>query len=199
MPTAASTASSASTINCVLTPEVTEGPYYLDLNNVRSDITEGKPGTPLDVKITVVDATSCSPIKDAAVDIWHCDASGVYSGYAQEGTTGQTYLRGTQLTNADGVAEFTTMYPGWYRGRAVHIHMKVHVGGSVVHIGQMFFDPALFSTVYQAPAYSAKGTTPDTPNSSDSIYQQAGGASAILALTPSGNGYSGSIVVGVRS
>ena len=201
--TASSTASTAtpvaSSVSCVLTPEVTQGPYYLDLNNLRSDITEGKPGTPLAIKITVVDATACTPIKDAAVDIWHCDASGVYSGYSQEGTAGQTYLRGTQVTNSDGVVDFQTIYPGWYRGRAVHIHMKVHVGGADVHTGQLFFDPALNSTVYQAAAYSAKGTTPDTPNSADSIYKQAGATSAVLNLTPSSDGYAGAIVVGVNA
>ena len=198
--TASSTASTATpVVSCVLTPEVTQGPYYLDLNKLRSDITEGKPGTSLAIKITVVDATSCTPIKDAAVDIWHCDASGVYSGYSQEGTAGQTYLRGTQVTNSDGVVDFQTIYPGWYRGRAVHIHMKVHVGGADVHTGQLFFDPALNSTVYQAAAYSAKGATPDTTNSADSIYQQAGATSAVLNLTPSNSGYAGAIVVGVKA
>jgi protocatechuate 3,4-dioxygenase beta subunit len=139
----------------VLTPEATEGPFYLDLlDKVRSDITEGNDGTPLDLKITVVDATGCSPIKDAAIDVWHCDAGGVYSGFSQAGdggpgggpggaraaSDGQTFLRGTQITDANGLGEFRTIYPGWYRGRAVHIHMKVHVGGSVVHTGQLFFD-----------------------------------------------------------
>src|SRR5205085_10558214 len=129
-----------STAACVLTPEVTEGPYYLDLNKVRSDITEGKGGAPLDLKLTVVDATGCTPIKDAAIDVWHCDAGGVYSGFSQASAGGpggsqsttdnQTFLRGTQVTDASGLAEFQTIYPGWYRGRAVHIHMKVHVGGS---------------------------------------------------------------------
>jgi protocatechuate 3,4-dioxygenase beta subunit len=150
-PSAGASGTTASTAACVLTPEVTEGPYYLDLDKVRSDITEGKDGAPLDLKLTVVDATGCTPIKDAAIDVWHCDAGGVYSGFSQAGAGGrpggsqtttdnQTFLRGTQVTDASGLAEFQTIYPGWYRGRAVHIHMKVHVGGSVVHTGQLFFD-----------------------------------------------------------
>jgi len=146
--TSGSTAPTA-TAACVLTPEVTEGPYYIDLDKVRGDITEGKDGAPLDLKITVVDASGCTPIKDAAVDVWHCDAGGVYSGFSQASAGGPgggsggsqsptdnlTFLRGTQMTDANGLAEFQTIYPGWYRGRAVHIHMKVHIGGSAVHTG----------------------------------------------------------------
>ncbi len=201
---ASGTASSAA---CVLTPEATEGPFYLDLDKVRSDITEGKDGTPLDLKITVVDATGCTPIKDAAIDVWHCDAGGVYSGFSQASTGGpgggqsatddQTFLRGTQVTDANGLGQFQTIYPGWYRGRAVHIHMKVHVGGSVVHTGQLFFDDGLTDQVYGSAPYSSRGT-PDVRNSADDIYRSAGAASAVLAMTPSGNGYVGDITVGVR-
>jgi protocatechuate 3,4-dioxygenase beta subunit len=201
---ASGTASSAA---CVLTPEATEGPFYLDLDKVRSDITEGKDGTPLDLRITVVDATGCTPIKDAAIDVWHCDAGGVYSGFSQASTGGpgggqsatddQTFLRGTQVTDANGLGQFQTIYPGWYRGRAVHIHMKVHVGGSVVHTGQLFFDDGLTDQVYLSAPYSSRGT-PDVRNSADDIYRSAGAASAVLAMTPSGNGYVGDITVGVR-
>ena len=192
---------------CVLTPEATEGPFYLDLEKVRSDITDGKDGTPLDLKITVVDATGCTPIKDAAIDVWHCDAGGVYSGFGQASTGGpgggqsatddQTFLRGTQVTDANGLGQFQTIYPGWYRGRAVHIHMKVHVGGSIVHTGQLFFDDGLTDQVYGSAPYSSRGT-PDVRNSADDIYRSAGAASAVLAMTPSGNGYIGDITVGVR-
>jgi protocatechuate 3,4-dioxygenase beta subunit len=208
---AGASGTTASSAACVLTPEATEGPFYLDLDRVRSDITEGKDGTPLDVKITVVDATGCSPIKDAAIDVWHCDAGGVYSGFSQAGDGGpgggpggaqsasddQTFLRGTQITDASGLGEFRTIYPGWYRGRAVHIHMKVHVGGSVVHTGQLFFDDGLTDQVYGSAPYSSRGK-PDVRNSADDIYRDAGAASAVLAMTPSGNGYVGDITVGVR-
>lgn len=207
----AATGSSTATPACVLTPEVTEGPYYIDLDNVRSDITEGKEGAPLDLKITVVDATGCAPIKDAAVDVWHCDAGGIYSGFSQASTGGPgggpggsqsptddlTFLRGTQMTDANGLAEFQTIYPGWYRGRAVHIHMKVHVGGSVVHTGQLFFDDSLTDTVYASAPYSSHGTR-DMRNAADDIYRSAGAASAVLAVTPQGGGYTGETTVGVK-
>ncbi|HMF03751.1 MAG TPA: intradiol ring-cleavage dioxygenase [Acidimicrobiia bacterium] len=209
-----SSGSSATRAACVLTPEVTEGPYYLDIDKVRSDITEGKEGAPLDLKITVVDASGCTPIRDAAVDVWHCDAGGVYSGFSQASSGGpggpgggsggsqaatddQTFLRGTQLTDASGLGEFHTIYPGWYRGRAVHIHMKVHVGGSVVHTGQLFFDDGLTDQVYRSAPYNARSAR-DVRNSADSIYRDAGAASAVLTMTPSGNGYVGEITVGVK-
>jgi protocatechuate 3,4-dioxygenase beta subunit len=208
---AGASGTTASSAACVLTPEATEGPFYLDLDKVRSDITEGREGTPLDLKITVVDATGCTPIKDAAIDVWHCDAGGVYSGFSQAGAGGpgggpgggqsttddQTFLRGTQVTDANGLGAFRTIYPGWYRGRAVHIHTKVHVGGSVVHTGQLFFDDALTDQVYGSAPYSSRGT-PDVRNSADDIYRDAGAASAVLAMTPSGNGYVGDINVGVE-
>jgi protocatechuate 3,4-dioxygenase beta subunit len=143
--------------------------------------------------------------------VWHCDAGGVYSGFGRASTGGggsgpggsqsptddQTILRGTQVTDANGLGEFRTIYPGWYRGRAVHIHMKVHEGGSVVHTGQLFFDDDLTVQVYQSAPYSSKGT-PDVRNAADTIYRSAGAASAVLAMTPSGGGYTGEITVGVK-
>lgn len=207
------TTASSNAVSCVLTPEATEGPYYLDLDMVRSDITEGRAGTPLDLRITVVDADTCNTISDAAVDVWHCDAEGIYSGFvaASTGAAGgggpggqqsspddTTFLRGTQVTDANGLAQFRTIYPGWYTGRAVHIHMKVHVGGSEVHTGQLFFADTLSDTVYQSSPYSSKGE-PDVRNSEDNIYSSAGAASAELAMQRSGDGYTGEITVGVRA
>lgn len=207
---ASSTTAPSSGAACVLTPEVTEGPYYIDLDNVRRDITEGKDGAPLDLKITVVDATSCASITGAAVDVWHCDASGVYSGFTQASagvpvggggsqspTDDDTFLRGTQVTDADGLAEFQTIYPGWYPGRAVHIHMKVHVGGSEVHTGQLFFDDSLTDSVHTRSPYNTRGTR-DARNAAEGIYQDAGAASAVLAMAPQGDGYTGEITVGVQ-
>lgn len=200
----------ASGAACVLTPEVTEGPYYLNIDQARTDITEGKEGMPLDLKLTVVDASGCTPIRDAAIDVWHCDAGGVYSGFSgasgggpggaggsQSATDNQTFLRGTQLTDANGLGEFQTIYPGWYPGRAVHIHVKVHEGRSVVHTGQLFFDDGLTDRVYRSTPYSSRGTR-DVRNSADSIYRDAGAASAILSMAPSGKGYVGEITVGVK-
>jgi protocatechuate 3,4-dioxygenase beta subunit len=178
----------------VLAPELTEGPYYLPNEAVRRDITEGKPGTPLRLHLTVVGVSTCRPVKGAAVDVWHADATGVYSGVA--GNTG-TFLRGIQKTDADGVAIFDTIYPGWYQGRAVHIHVKVHVGGNVVHTGQLFFPDALSDRVYTAAPYRARGN-PDTTDAADAIYRN-GGSRSLLRPVRHGNGYLGSMVMGVHT
>lgn len=180
---------------CTLTPEQTEGPYYLDLDMVRSDITEDRQGSPLALAITVADAASCEPIKDAAVDVWHCDAGGVYSGF--EAGAGETFLRGTQVTDRAGVAEFATIYPGWYSGRAVHIHVKVHAGGSVVHTGQLYFDEALVPEVYGQGAYADRGE-PDTPNEADAIFAE-GGAATVMTPTGEPSGYRARITLGVET
>jgi protocatechuate 3,4-dioxygenase beta subunit len=140
--------------DCVLMPELTEGPYYLDLDVVRRDITEGRPGAPFDLAVTVVDADSCEPIEGAAVDVWHCDAEGVYSGV--QGDSG-TFLRGVQMTGADGVASFRTIFPGWYTGRAVHVHLKVALGTTDVHTGQLFFDEATLAAAYESEPYAGRG------------------------------------------
>ena len=129
-------------VTCVLTPEMTEGPFYIANEKLRRDITEGKPGTPLTLKLAVVDASTCRARSGALVDIWHCDAGGAYSGFSsltQQASNKLTFLRGIQRTNAQGIATFQTIYPGWYHGRAVHIHVKVHLGGRVAHTGQLFF------------------------------------------------------------
>jgi protocatechuate 3,4-dioxygenase beta subunit len=187
--------------SCTLTPEVTEGPYYLDLDKVRRDITEGKHGLRLDLRIKVVDASTCKAFEDAVVEIWHCDATGTYSGFSQEGTAGRTYLRGTQLTDAKGVAQFRTIYPGWYQGRAIHIHMKVHVGGHVVHTGQLFFNDSVSDRVVRLSPYSShRGTR--LRNKADQIYRQAGGSGALLRLrrrkaSAFRKGLIGTITVGV--
>ena len=164
-------------VSCVLTPEMTEGPYYLPNERVRRNITEGRPGTPLDLRLTVVDASTCKPVKGAAVDIWHADALGVYSGV--QGNTG-TFMRGIQRTDASGLARFTTVYPGWYQGRAVHIHVKVHLGGNVVHTGQLFFPDTLTDAVYTKAPYDTRGAR-DTRNATDSIFRN-GGSRSLLTL-----------------
>ncbi len=156
-------------ISCVLTPELTQGPYYVPNEKVRRNITEGKPGVPLDLRLTVVDASTCKPIKSAAVDIWHADALGVYSG-AIANDPGTNFMRGVQKTDSTGLARFESVYPGWYQGRAVHIHVKVHLGGTVVHTGQLFFNDAFTDTVYKRSPYNTRGSR-DTRNASDSIYR----------------------------
>jgi protocatechuate 3,4-dioxygenase beta subunit len=188
--TAAATDSAAA--DCILTPELTEGPYYLDLDLVRRDITEGRAGVPFDLAVTVVDAESCEPIEGAALDVWHCDAEGVYSGV--QGDSG-TFLRGVQMTGADGAASFQTIFPGWYTGRAVHIHLKVALGTDDVHTGQLFFDDATLAAAYESVPYAARGA-PDTSNEADGIYGESGG-STVVAVTP-GETYRGSVTLGVE-
>ncbi|PWJ90700.1 dioxygenase-like protein [Mesorhizobium loti] len=129
---------------CAITPEVTEGPFYFDPKLERADVTEGKKGIALAVRLQVVDA-GCRPLAGARVDIWHCDAQGAYSGYPGQGdgrdvdTSGQTFLRGWQKTDARGIVSFATIYPGWYRGRTTHIHFKVFPDDRSVMTGQLFF------------------------------------------------------------
>jgi protocatechuate 3,4-dioxygenase beta subunit len=204
----------AQAATCILTPEVTEGPYWIDGTLTRRNITDGKPGVPLQIVFTVVNAKTCLPIKGADVEIWHADAEGEYSGYdtgtAAPGggpgghadpTRSTRYLRGHQRSNASGKAEFLTVFPGWYHGRTPHIHMKVHVGGRVIHIGQVFFNERITAAVYRTSPYRSRGQA-DTPHASDSIYGQAGGASAVLKLSKRGKGlkgYTGRIVVGVAT
>lgn len=180
--------------DCVLMPELTEGPYYLDVDLVRKDITDGKPGAPLDLRVNIVDVgDSCAPIRDAAVDIWHADASGEYSGV--QGVSG-TFLRGIQLTDASGAAVFKTIYPGWYTGRAVHIHVKVHLGSNEVHTGQLFFDEDVTDAAYRTEPYSQRPHR-DTLNASDSIFAQSGGTT-IISIEPRADSYSGSVTLGVQ-
>ena len=164
---------------CVITPEVTEGPYYFDPKLERADITEGHPGVPTTIRLQLVDG-GCRPVPKARVDIWHCDASGLYSGYAGQGddgqttTIGKTFLRGTQFTDSGGVVEFTTIYPGWYHGRTTHVHFKVFLDQASVLTGQIFFPDALSQFIYErVPPYNARKATRDTLNTSDGIATQA--------------------------
>jgi protocatechuate 3,4-dioxygenase beta subunit len=185
----------ADAVACVLTPEQTEGPYYIPKERVRRNITDGHPGTPLTLRLSVVDATTCRPIKGAAVDVWHADAAGLYSGFGA-GASSPTFMRGIQRTDAKGLAVFRTVYPGWYMGRTVHIHVKVHVGGRVVHTGQLYFRDALTDAVFRKAPYS-KRPNRDTRNAADPIFGD-GGRRSMLTVRRHGAGYTGSIVMGVR-
>jgi protocatechuate 3,4-dioxygenase beta subunit len=183
-------------VSCVLAPEQTEGPYYLPDDKVRRNITEGKPGVPLTLRLTVVDVSTCKPIKGAAVDVWHCDAGGVYSGTDVQQTEGFTFLRGIQKTDSKGLATFQTIYPGWYQGRTVHIHVRVSLGGTIVHTGQLYFPDALTDRVYTRTPYSRRPNR-DTRNAVDSVYRN-GGNRSVLRMRRSGTGYAGTITMGVQ-
>jgi len=183
-------------VSCILTPELTQGPYYIAGEKVRRNITEGRPGAPLLLHLTVVDASTCKPIKGANVDIWHADAGGVYSGFGA-GVSSRTFMRGIQPTDPTGVATFQTVYPGWYQGRAVHIHVKVHIGGNVVHTGQLFFNDSFTDAVYKRSPYS-KRPNRTTRNANDAIYRN-GGSKSILSVRKQGTGYVGAVTMGVHT
>jgi protocatechuate 3,4-dioxygenase beta subunit len=183
-------------VSCVLAPEQTEGPYYLDDHKLRRTIRDGRAGVPLALRLTVLDVSTCRPIRGAAVDVWHCDARGVYSGTGVGATERARFLRGIQRTDAKGVARFETIYPGWYPGRTVHVHVSVYIGGNVVHTGQLYFPDRLTDAVYRRAPYSRRPNR-STRNAADSIYRN-GGRRSTLRLVRSGAGYVGSLALGIQ-
>ncbi len=165
---------------CTLLPQAVEGPYYFDPRLVRSDITEGRPGLAMQLKLQVIENGPCTPIANARIDVWHADAGGVYSGYANQGdnrdtsTKEQAYLRGTQLTDGDGNASFKTVFPGWYPGRTPHIHVKVFLDEKTLLTGQIYFPTALSTRIYSThPSYSTRPVA-DTTNDNDGIFRDGG-------------------------
>jgi protocatechuate 3,4-dioxygenase beta subunit len=228
------------TPGCTLTSEEEEGPYYVDDETLRRDITENKPGVPLTLAVMLVDGRSCKPLNNAALDIWHCDASGVYSGFTSMNPDGggpggpggrgpgspggrgpggpgpggppsgfgpggpglggpggrgrrqidpTRFLRGVQLTDASGRAEFTTVYPGWYSGRAIHIHVKAHIGGQseekyagghVAHTGQFFFPEDLTERIARLDPYAKRLAIHRTTQAEDHVFNEQHGAETML-------------------
>jgi protocatechuate 3,4-dioxygenase beta subunit len=185
---------------CVITPEVTEGPYYFDPALVRADITEGRPGLATTVRLQVVD-DQCQPLENARVDIWHCDATGLYSGYANQtggaDATGETFMRGTQFTNAEGIVEFATVYPGWYRGRTTHIHFKVFLDETTLLTGQIFFPDEISEEVYASVAPYNERTGRDTFNENDNIARRAG-AESVASVEQLPEAYLVQMIIGVE-
>lgn len=186
---------------CRLTPQVTQGPYWFDPKLDRADITEGKTGAPVRVAVTVVDG-NCRPIPKAQVDIWHCDAAGLYSGYDGQGddhrstAKGQTFLRGAQVTDAAGRVTFTSLWPGWYEGRTPHIHLKVFLDARTVLTCQLFVPDALSEYLYDnVPAYR-RTRKRDTFNRQDGIALQ-GGEAMVAAVKERADAYELSLTVGV--
>lgn len=222
------TAAGASGEACYkLTSETTEGPYYIDADKLRRDVTEDQEGIPLTLRLKVIDSDTCKPLADAAVDIWHCNALGVYSGYESMGSGGgggggggtppsgtptgtptgappgggggvheeptddERYLRGTWRTDKKGEVVFRTVFPGWYQGRCVHIHTKVHVngtwtdagyeGGTTCHTGQLFFDEASVLATAEVEPYSTN-TAARTTLDEDTIYPGNGTEGGLLKL-----------------
>lgn len=188
---------------CVLTPRQTEGPFYFDPKQIRRNVTEGRPGTPLQVALQVVEAGTCRPIQDALVDIWHTDAAGVYSGYTRQGergdvdATGETFLRGSQITAANGLVQFESIYPGWYPGRAVHIHFKVRFANQTVVTSQLYFPDEVTDRAYAAAPYNQR---PQgwTTNAADGVLRGSPAEQSLLAVVAAaGAGYRASLTIGI--
>ncbi|WP_027502630.1 protocatechuate dioxygenase [Rhodococcus sp. UNC363MFTsu5.1] len=242
---------------CVTTTEETQGPYWFDVDSIRNDLREDRPGATLDLAIRVQDLQKCTPdgsaggVANAVVEIWHCDAGGVYSGFesgsmgangappaggggqpptggpppggpppgggsgggpgasgsgetsdgsysvgdAESTTTDDgTYLRGAQTTDADGIARFTTIFPGWYRGRTTHIHLKVHMDKATVLTSQLYFEEELIDEVYASAPYNAHtGRENNVDNATDGIFDASGMVTAVRAA----DRYLGAINIGV--
>ena len=204
----ASTASSA--LDCVVRPEMTIGPYFVDEQLNRSDIRPNssdnsvKEGVLLTINIAVasVGNNSCTPLEGAQVDIWHCDEQGQYSGVSDRGfeTTGQDFLRGYQVTNASGDVQFQTIYPGWYSGRAVHIHFTIRArgadGADYQFTSQFFFDEALTDQVHVLEPYASKGQR-NTLNSTDNIFRNGGDQLLLNLQGDTRSGYTGTMNIGL--
>jgi len=154
--------------SCIVTASDVEGPYFLDLDLVRNDITEGYPGVPLRVYLRIHGASSCAPIENAVVDVWHCEAQGVYSGFAVKGTQGLTYLRGVQLTPQNGLVWFDTIYPGFYAGRTSHVHVKVRPNAGAELTTQLYFPQSVNERVSGLAPYLGGG--PITTNAQDGFF-----------------------------
>jgi protocatechuate 3,4-dioxygenase beta subunit len=221
----------AATPGCTLTAEQEEGPYYVEDEKLRQDIAEERPGMPLRLRIALVDARSCAPLTNAAVDTWHCDASGVYSGFTSANPDGggrgfgpppdgfgpppgrgrsrqidaTRFLRGVQVTNRDGVAQFTTIYPGWYAGRTIHIHLKAHVGvsgdpysaGHVAHTGQVFFPEDLTEKIAKLEPYAKRLSVHRTTQDEDQIFRSQHGVQSIAAMEKWQDGYGATITMAI--
>jgi protocatechuate 3,4-dioxygenase beta subunit len=178
----AATESQASAMEeaCILTPQAEEGPFYADPKLARSEITDGKPGVPLTLRLRVIEAGPCSPIAGARVDIWHCDAQGLYSAFRGQGdhhnvdTSSNSFLRGTQMTDSAGWVEFRTIYPGWYDGRTTHIHFKVFLDRQDVLTGQTFLPDALNEFIYaNVPEYVGRARQRAVLNANDHVIEQS--------------------------
>lgn len=206
---------------CALNAQSTSGPFHLPGAAVRRNIAESKPGVPLRVRFKVVDVKGCQPIAGAAIDVWHCDALGVYAGYEEYGpdsgagipmieamsghvehTDEKRYCRGIQLSDARGMVEFETILPGWYTGRTPHIHVHAHLpeadGGAHVFTNQVYFPDDLMARIYTTiEPYAQRGRSSHT-NADDMVIHDSDGADGgFLRMTEHEEGYAGSLTLAI--
>jgi protocatechuate 3,4-dioxygenase beta subunit len=183
--------------SCPLTPRQTEGPFYFDPRLVRRDIRDGRLGLPLRLRLQVVAAADCAPLERARVDIWHCDAAGAYSGYDSERTAGEAWLRGIQFTDADGIVAFETVYPGWYAGRATHVHCKARTADGLEVASQIYFPDDASDRIYGESPYRGRGGQ-RVRNGEDGLFRSGGDAVPMATLARSAGGYDGAVVLALR-
>jgi len=194
---------------CVVRPEQTAGPYFVDERlkraDIRSDPSDGtvKAGTPLALAFLVsrINGNSCAPLAGAYVDIWQCDADGIYSDATDRSfnTVGKKFLRGYQVTDQDGVARFATIYPGWYPGRTVHIHFKIRTAlepNAYDFTSQLYFDDAISDDVFRQAPYATHGAR-STRNEDDGIFRR-GGSQLLIAPARKGDGYTADFQIGLQ-
>jgi protocatechuate 3,4-dioxygenase beta subunit len=203
--TTATTSPGGTVPACVVRPETTEGPYFVDEQLVRSDI-RSDPSTgrvsegarlELTIQVSRVGDGSCTPLEGAVVDLWHCDARGVYSDVQDPrfNTIGQKFLRGSQVTDANGRVSFTTIYPGWYQGRTVHMHFKIRSAHSEF-TSQLYFDDSFTDGVFLEEPYAARGQR-TVRNADDGVYQN-GGQQLTLEVEEVAGGYAGAFDIGLQ-
>jgi protocatechuate 3,4-dioxygenase beta subunit len=194
-PTATPTPTPTNSTQCVVSPNETVGPYPSRADFFRSDIREGKPGLALVLNMTVVNANNaCAAVANANVEIWQCDVTGNYSQYGSE--TSRTYLRGIQTTDANGRVTFTTIYPGWYQGRATHIHVEVTVNGRSVKVTQIAFPEEVSAAVYRTGEYASRGQNPTT-NARDNVFSDGVNEELVALVGDTTSGYAGTFQIGV--
>ncbi|GKV96939.1 intradiol ring-cleavage dioxygenase [Pectobacterium aroidearum] len=208
---------------CPLTTEQIVGPYFVDYKILRRDITESQPGIPLLLKIKVIDGVSCEPVDNILVDIWHCNARGKYSGWSfispdKEATTDEvgtvnrtdstSFFRGIQPTDQNGVVRFTTIFPGFYAGRATHIHVAIRRPSKnplekehFAFVGQLYFPEDLCRVVYNNEPYSPRDITRVT-NTEDEYFTKMNGAQSLLTVNKINegdfnDGFTGEIILSI--
>jgi protocatechuate 3,4-dioxygenase beta subunit len=188
---------------CVLTPAAVPGPFYFNPKLQRADITEGHPGVPLRLRFVVLDAANCTPVSGARIDVWHTRADGYYSGYPGQGdkqnvdTSGASFMRGTQIADARGEASFRSVYPGWYRGRTVHIHFKIFIDDRDMLTGQMYFPDALSQYIFaNVGAYTRKAVR-NTFNGNDELALSDTTRGGFCDIREQADHYLATLIVGV--